>query len=255
LPIVVSCPHVGTAIPPDLAAGMTAEALATPDTDWFVHDLYGFAPAMGITLIHARYSRFVIDLNRDPAGSRLYHDGRAETSLVPTRSFGLVPLYHGTVPDEAEVARRLRVYYEPYHAEVRRLLRELRNRHENVLFFDAHSIKRLVPSIRSEAFADVILGDQKGRSAAPALSEAALAALRDPARALLVAHNEPFIGGYLTRTMGEPPLGIHALQLEMSQDLYMDEAAARRDEAKERRVQEALVPLFERLAVTLEALQ
>ena len=36
-----------------------------------------------------------------------------------------------------------------------------------------------------------------------------------------VQHNHPFKGGYLTRSKGNPSQGIHALQLEMSKDLYM----------------------------------
>jgi N-formylglutamate deformylase len=244
VPIVLSCPHVGTEIPPDIAATMTPLARRTPDTDWFVHDLYGFAPALGITLVHARFSRYVVDLNRDPAGARLYADGRAETGLVPLQSFALEPLYDGAAPDAAEMRRRVDMYYAPYHATIEVALRDLRQRHAHVLFFDAHSIKRRVPSIRPEPFADVILGDQKGKTADRELARTALDALQN----LSVAHNEPFQGGYLTRSFGRPAEGIHALQLEMSQDLYMDEDAVRRDPAKEARVQAILRKLLTALA-------
>ena len=43
------------------------------DTDWFVHDLYNFAADLGITTIHAKYSRLVIDLNRDPRQQTALH--------------------------------------------------------------------------------------------------------------------------------------------------------------------------------------
>lgn len=244
VPIVLSCPHVGTEIPPDIAATMTPLARRTPDTDWFVHDLYGFAPAMGITLVHARFSRYVVDLNRDPAGAKLYADGRAETGLVPVQSFAREPLYDGPTPDAAELRRRVDRYYKPYHAAIEAALSELRQRHAHVLFFDAHSIKRRVPSIRPEPFADVILGDQAGRTAHRQLARTALDALQG----LDVAHNEPFMGGYLTRSFGRPAEGRHALQLEMSQDLYMDEDAGRRDASKEARVQAILKSLLTQLA-------
>jgi N-formylglutamate amidohydrolase len=136
------------------------------------------------------------------------------------------------------------MYYAPYHATIEVALRDLRQRHAHVLFFDAHSIKRRVPSIRPEPFADVILGDQKGKTAHHRLARTALDALQS----LHVAHNEPFMGGYLTRSFGRPAEGIHALQLEMSQDLYMDEDAVRRDPAKEARVQAILRKLLTALA-------
>ena len=37
--------------------------------------------------------------------------------------------------------------------------------------------------------------------------------------------NGRFKGGYITRHYGEPQRGVHALQLEMVQSLYMDETA------------------------------
>ena len=41
-PLVISFPHVGTGLPPDLAARMTERARAVPDTDWHVEKLYAF---------------------------------------------------------------------------------------------------------------------------------------------------------------------------------------------------------------------
>jgi N-formylglutamate deformylase len=37
--------------------------------------------------------------------------------------------------------------------------------------------------------------------------------------------NGRFKGGYITRHYGQPAQNVHAIQLEMSQCLYMDEAA------------------------------
>ena len=88
VPIILSSPHSGTEFPGELKAQFRAELMAQPDdTDWFVHDLYNFAPALGITVIHAKYSRWVIDLNRDPESIPLYTDGRIITELVPKTDF------------------------------------------------------------------------------------------------------------------------------------------------------------------------
>jgi N-formylglutamate amidohydrolase len=250
-PIVISCPHTGTEIPAEIAARMHPEpAGKVPDTDFFVHELYGFAPEDGITLLHGRYSRFVVDLNRDPSGKKLYADGRAETGLVPVRTFALEPIYRGAEPDAGEIERRVGAYYEPYHAKVEELLRELLAEFPRVLLYEAHSIRRLVPSIRPKPFPDMILGDQQGKTAAAELTRRALATLRGGG--FDVAHNDPFMGGYLTRKFGRPQERIHALQLEMSQDVYMNEGAMARDAERMGRVQPVLRETLRGLAEELE---
>jgi len=83
VPFVLSVPHCGTAFPDELKGDYNPSMMSAPDdTDWFVHQLYNFATEMGITIIHARYSRWVIDLNRDPKSAPLYNDGRIKQDLL-----------------------------------------------------------------------------------------------------------------------------------------------------------------------------
>ena len=105
-PLVVDVPHAGTAVPAELATRFTPAARALPDTDWHVEKLYAFARDAGATLMAATHSRFVVDLNRDPAGVALYA-GADNTELVPTRTFDNEPIWRpGAGPDAREVARR-----------------------------------------------------------------------------------------------------------------------------------------------------
>ncbi|MBL7877397.1 MAG: N-formylglutamate amidohydrolase, partial [Cyclobacteriaceae bacterium] len=72
-PILISVPHCGTRFPDELKDQYKPALINAPDdTDWFVDILYDFAPALGITMIMANYSRWVIDLNRDPHSKPLY---------------------------------------------------------------------------------------------------------------------------------------------------------------------------------------
>src|SRR3989344_3106732 len=88
LPILLSAPHVGVEFPPEIRAKLLPECAAWPiDTDWFVHDLYDFVSELGITMIHARYSRHVVDLTRPADSTPLYSDGRRETGVVPITTF------------------------------------------------------------------------------------------------------------------------------------------------------------------------
>src|SRR4051794_7711785 len=119
-PIILSIPHCGTAFPDDILQEYKQELLPPDDTDWFVDQLYSFAAATGITIIYARYSRWVIDLNRNPNGQSLYNDGRLITALCPTTNFLGQPVYkderHSVAPKE--VQRRRSLYFDPYHNKI-----------------------------------------------------------------------------------------------------------------------------------------
>src|SRR4051812_9311686 len=91
-PLLISIPHLGTRIPETLREGYTPEALQVADTDWHLHQLYAFAERLDATVIRARISRYVIDLNRPATGESLY-PGMITTSLCPSETFRGEPLY------------------------------------------------------------------------------------------------------------------------------------------------------------------
>jgi N-formylglutamate deformylase len=223
IPIVLSIPHCGTLFPDDLKDQYKPELIQAPDdTDWFVEQLYSFAPSMGISMISATYSRWVIDLNRDRASKPLYTDGRIITGLCPTTNFLGDPIYKDQRKevDSTEVNRRIERYYHPYHNKIQELLNELKAEFGKVLLWDCHSIRQVVKTIQPEKFPDLILGDADGTSASPGIIEAALGVLDHGAYS--VSHNHPFKGGTITRYFGRPSENQHALQLEMTKVNYMD---------------------------------
>ena len=102
-PLLMSIPHVGTAIPAAVEARMTERALMRPDTDWHLDRLYDFANELGIPTLQAVWSRYVADLNRPPDDAPLY-PGRLSTGLIPEHDFAGNPLYlpKAKRPDEEE---------------------------------------------------------------------------------------------------------------------------------------------------------
>lgn len=251
LPLLMSAPHVGVAVPSELTDQFAPEPLAElRDTDWLVHELYAFAVGMGVTLLEAQISRYVVDLNRPAAGPSLYSDSRRQTDVIPLTDFDGTPLYlPGHQPDAAERQRRIALYYDPYHAALERELLDLQREFSDVILFDAHSIRRSVPSLDARPFPDLILGDRDGTSAASALSQAIVTTLRSSP--YHVSHNNPFKGGQITRRWGQPDLGIHALQLEMSQDIYLaDDDGSSRPRLSEEKVKK-LKPWLEKALVAL----
>lgn len=71
-PLLISIPHLGTQIPDALRDRYTDIALTVADTDWHLDRLYGFARALDATILGARVSRYVIDLNRPSNDESLY---------------------------------------------------------------------------------------------------------------------------------------------------------------------------------------
>lgn len=253
VPILVSVPHSGTEIPNDLADRYDPRMINhLDDTDWFVDRLYDFVTERGIPMIRARYSRWVIDLNRQVENQSLYDDGRVITALCPSTDFNGNPLYRSKGPDETEINRRIRLYYKPYYQKITEVLAGMRTKYDHVLFYDAHSIRNLVPGIRPDAFPDLILGDVDNTSAHTQIIRAAVDCLSTTDYSF--RHNEPFKGGNLTRTFGDPKNGVHALQLEMSKLLYMEDAQMDYHDNRASAVRAVLTDLFDNLVNVLDHL-
>lgn len=248
VPIILSSPHSGIEFPDELKNHFRPELMVQPDdTDWFIHELYNFVSELGITIIHAKYSRWVIDLNRDPQSKPLYNDGRIITELAPKTDFFGHEIYvdESFVPGGAEIERRLENYYKPYHRKIQEFLEERASEFGQVLLWDAHSIRRVVPTIRDEPFPDLILGDNDEKSAKKEVIEVALNELKKGKFG--VNHNSPFKGGYITRSFGNPEKNIHALQLEMVKTNYMNDDELTFNETRADEIRKVLRPVFENL--------
>src|SRR4051794_9470276 len=128
-PLVIDVPHAGTHVPDAIALRLTSAARTLADTDWHVDRLYAFARSTGATVCVATHSRYVVDLNRDPAGVALY-PGADNPELCPTRSFANEPLYRpGEAPGSAEIAARAATFFAPYHAMLAAEIERVRARH------------------------------------------------------------------------------------------------------------------------------
>lgn len=222
-PLLISFPHSGTYVPSDIADRFTSDARSLPDTDWHVPQLYDFAHALGAWTLEAHASRYVIDLNRDPADVNLY-PGQSTTSLCPLDTFAGRPVYRdgAAPPDAAEIAARTRDYWQPYHRALAGALDTMRNRYGEVILYDAHSIRSVVPRFFDGRLTDLNLGTARGQSCGGALRDAVAATLR--AGAWSVAIDGRFVGGHITRHYGRPDRGVHALQMEIAQTIYMHES-------------------------------
>lgn len=222
VPVLVSMPHVGTALMPGLGERLSDAARPLGDTDWHLPELYDFLGDLGCSTLAARYSRFVVDLNRPPDDKPLYTG--ATTGLFPDITFDGTPAYRpGTEPGTAERAQRLETYWRPYHDKIETELARLVAAHGKAILLDAHSIRGTVPRLFESRLPDFNIGTADGKSCAPEIGARSAEILGSAAGYSRVL-NGKFKGGHITRHYGEPIRGRHAIQLELVQATYMDEA-------------------------------
>jgi N-formylglutamate deformylase len=243
-PLLVSVPHDGTEVPAGIASHLVDAARAVPDTDWHIARLYAVASELGASMLVPRHSRYVVDLNRSEDDVSLY-PGQNTTGLCPVVRFSGEPVYRdGYLPDEAEVRRRVELYWRPYHAALAGELARLRAEHGRVVLWEGHSIRGELPFLFEGRLPDLNLGTAGGASCSPALQARLESVLAGQGGYDWVA-NGRFKGGYITRHYGDPANGVEAVQLETSQRCYMDEDSFEWRESEATRLQELLRELLE----------
>jgi N-formylglutamate amidohydrolase len=237
LPLLISVPHDGCHVPDEMRARMTDAGLALPDTDWHVTELYDFARDLGASMQVANYSRYVVDLNRSAADEVLY-PGQLVTGLCPEETFSGEAIYKSEGVDEMEKAQRVSTYWQPYHEQIAATLAAMREEHGYALLWDAHSIPSSVPRLFDGELTELNIGSNDGASCPGDITAAVAAVASDSPYSSVV--NARFKGGYITRHYGDPANRICAMQLEIAQRSYMNEATRAFDAQKASRLRGTL---------------
>lgn len=242
-PLILSMPHPGTGVPPEVAAALNQRGRLVEDTDWHMRELYGFTERFQPTIVEALLSRFVIDLNRDPSGVSLY-PGQATTELVPTTTFDGAPIWQ-TPPDSEEIERRKGAYFQPYHRALAAEIERVKTEHGYCVLWDCHSIKSVVPRLFPGTLPTLNLGTNSGASCAPGVEAAAITAMAGQPFTQIA--NGRFKGGWITRHYGRPSEHVHALQMEIAFSAYLTDEAApwAFDVPKAALLQDALAAIIE----------
>jgi N-formylglutamate deformylase len=253
-PLVFNSPHSGNIYPSAfLAAARLEIAQLRRSEDSFVDELFGGVVARGFPLMRAHFPRCYIDVNREPyeLDPRMF-DGRLP-SFANTRSMRVAgglgtvarvvgdaqEIYNQRIPVD-EALRRIEGLYKPYHRALRRLVTRVHRDFGTAILVDCHSMPSIAGSRDERPRADIVLGDRYGTSCVAAIADTVEAALTGAGYS--VSRNKPYAGGFITEHYGNPPAGLHAIQLEINRALYMDE---RRFEP---------IASFDRLAADLETL-
>jgi N-formylglutamate amidohydrolase len=253
-PVVFNSPHSGTIYPRAfLATSRLDMATLRRSEDSFVDELTLGVVERGYPLMRAHFPRCYVDVNREPyeLDPRMF-EGRLP-SFANTRSMRVAgglgtvarvvgdaqEIYSQRIPVD-DAIRRIEGLYKPYHRALRRLFTRVHRDFGAAVLIDCHSMPSSAGSKDERPRADVVLGDRYGTSCVAAVAEALEATLR--ARGYSVSRNKPYAGGFITEHYGNPPAGLHAVQLELNRALYMDERRFERSVS------------FAKLAADLEAL-
>ena len=216
-PVVVEVPHAGLLMD-DITARFTRvpERALAADADLAADALFGDVVLAGAALVVATPSRFVIDLNTAPRVPTPYEDKLPYGLREVRRRAGSGGQWLENPPPRAEVERRIRDVFEPYHVEIAARLSAARARHGVALLVSAHSYSdALFPG-----GADVVLGTRGGESAAGWARDAVAEVTR--AHGLSLAFDDPFPGGYTLERHARRDSEVHALQIEICRRLYCD---------------------------------
>lgn len=266
-PAVFNSAHSGKRYPAELLrmTRLSAETLRKSE-DCFIDELFMACTDLGAPMLCAHVPRAYIDLNReayefDPRMFSGELPGFMNTGS-PRVAGGL-----GTIPrivaEGEEIYRerlslndalqRVEKIYRPYHRTLKALIDEVMNSVGQMLLLDCHSMPT---SATTQSSVDVVIGDRYGASC----GEEVTACLEDLLRAegLRAVRNKPYAGGFITQNYGSPNLGRHALQIEISRGLYMNEARFEKTsdfgplQATLRRAMKTLLESLTRLATPLK---
>lgn len=235
-PLVFDSPHSGTWYPPDFGYACGMDDLRQAE-DTHVEKLWSFAAPLGQSFLQANFARSYLDVNRDrPEIDPAMIDGSWQGPVQPSEkvrlgmgliwrdTLGGMPIYSRKL-SPAEVAQRIARCWEPYHGMLSRAIAEAQARHGYCIHVNCHSMPSGA-ALYDEKFSgwvpkDFVVGDRRGTTAAPALTEWIAEFLRK--RGWSVEVNFPFQGVELLRRHACPAEHRHSIQLEVSRRLYMDE--------------------------------
>jgi N-formylglutamate amidohydrolase len=256
--LVLSSPHSGNIYPRRFLERTKLDLdLLRRSEDAFVDDLFSGAVELGAPLIRARFPRAYLDVNREPyeLDPRMFEG--AVPAFANTRSvrvaggLGTIPrvagqaleIYASRLPVH-EALGRIEKLHQPYHRRLRALVDRARAKFGIAVLVDCHSMPSGLPQPGGTALEaspilrpetgrrpDIVVGDRFGTSCAVVL----VGLVEDELKRLgyAVARNKPYAGGYITEHYGAPSANCHAIQIELSRALYMDERALCRSERYE----------------------
>jgi N-formylglutamate deformylase len=220
LPILISIPHGGMDMPPELKENTCITKFDLfDDIDPFVREIFDIG-TKAKKIISTNIARTFVDLNR------------SMQDLPPKNPDGLIksmtcyekPIYHSKKhPDEKTTSILIEKYYKTYHREIQKALKEF----DFQLCLDCHSMASEAPSISPDGNSKprplFCISNQNGKTCSDEMLHLLGESLKKSfsLQEADLKFNDPFQGGYITKTYGNNP--VPWIQIEMNRSLYLSE--------------------------------
>ncbi len=240
-PIVFNSAHSGRDYPQRFLDMTRLDHLSIRQSeDAWVDELFARAPHLGTPLLRAHFPRAYLDVNREPweLDPQMFDEPLSDrfNTTSPRVAAGLgtlarvvaenKPIYRERLTlDDARM--RIEGIYLPYHATLQRLLTDAVSTFGAAVLVDCHSMPRIART-GDRLAPDIVLGDRYGTTCAAGVID--LCEMVFAGAGLRVARNRPYAGGFIARTYGRPQHNIHAVQVEISRHLYMNEVTLEKNE-------------------------
>ncbi len=238
LPFILTSPHSGTKFPKGFLKNHNlnvSKKKLLMVSDLYVDELIKNIKPLDLIKITSQYSRAYIDLNRDvneidyttliekpKSYKNFFVSGYTKNGygLVHTNTNDHKTIYKNKL-SFSEIQQRISNIYEPWHHNLKNKLEYLKKNNDQIHLIDFHSMPSDVFSNNYYEKKDIILSDQFGKSS-DSRHTTILKGLFEE-QGFSVGRNIPYQGGYIIKNYGKLDNRVHAIQIEIRRDLYMDE--------------------------------
>jgi len=199
--------------------------------DMYVNDLAVCLEGSGYTILKSNVSRLVIDLNRSeleidssqilniPKNSNfdLTDKVKSGIGLVPSRNAAGEEIYKEKITWK-ELKYRINNYYRPWHLILKKEINMLVKRFGWVVVLDIHSMPS---NYNNSNLVDFVIGNDFNKSSPHSIIKILSEIINK--NNFKFSFNDPYSGGYITKSHSNINRKIYCIQLEMNKSLYMDE--------------------------------
>ncbi len=228
LPFLVSVPHAGLSIPPEVEGlCILEEQDIIEDSDEGASEIYYPLRNEVTAFVTTDIARAIVDMNRK-------EDNWGKDGVIKTHTCWDVPVYKEPLSEEV-ITSLIERHYRPYHAQLSHLSKGVR------LGLDCHTMAEKGPPVAPDAGSKrprVCLSNGDGSTCLQewliSLSDCFSKAFGDD-----VSMNVPFKGGHITRSHAKE---IPWIQIELSREPFIS------NEEKGRRVLQAIKTWWEESA-------
>lgn len=209
LPLLISIPHAGLQVPPEVKdICILGVQDIIKDSDKGAAEIYLPLKTEVTALVTTDMARAIIDMNRS-------EDDQRKDGIVKTHTCWDAPVY-SKYPSEETVKTLIDKYYRPYHRDLSRLFRGV------MLGLDCHTMAAEGPPVGPDPGIrrpHVCLSN--GDGTCPQEWMESLAACFKKAFRTEVATNHPFKGGYIVRSHAKE---LPWIQIELSREAFLSMA-------------------------------